>query len=116
MVIHEDTLWGTSPAVETDVSQNAASSPSALPASAVPTPVPSATSSDSGSAFLSPDQIQHIISEAVRQSLAAQFRPPSRAVLVTSGYSAFRSVSCQNETLVMEAPASPVATAASQAS
>lgn len=83
----------------------------ALPESAPPPP-PADLASGIGqhSIFLLPKQIQNIISAAVHQSLAAQFRPPSRALSVASGASASRLADCREDALQGAAPDSPIST------
>lgn len=120
VVIHLDTLWGTVAETVPEVSRDTASMPPLLPASSEPIPAQPPAGLDPGDSqhttFLLPEQSQQIIAAAVQQPLAAQFRPPSRAVLVASGVPASHSEACHEESLDVEAPASPVSTTGSQVS
>lgn len=78
------------------------------PSSAAQVPTAIGPLQGQGHDFLLPESIQHIISTAVQQSLSAKFRPPSRGTSVQSLVSNSPSRDCQEDTVSMDNPDSPV--------
>lgn len=120
VIIQPDNLWSTAAAPTPLVVTEVAPATTMLLAPSCVAPIQPPMGAGQGQepahTFLSPDQIQHIIATAVQQSLSVRLPPPGRAASVRSFVSTSPDEVCQEDTLSIEAPDSPVSSDVSQPS